>query len=271
MRVELKVTDERVREPAENSWRAFLQAALPLTFEYLDSTARAEVLRPLGMPPGATANAELVPRGRILPGYAKLCLSEAFFQRSPERQASILLHEAVHIRLYRGRLAENYRIIREQPRFGDPTPRFELDRHNLSEELLTFVQEVGVDRFIAAANCPSTLSALYFEERAHYYINGEAHRYDDDRSPSLAIYRLFYRLLRAELGLGVIRDPAVREQLEGLRQGYDARLQDRAGRELDWFRAMQRKCLSVTIGTDTPDPDAYGELFDRVRALPVPS
>jgi hypothetical protein len=270
MRVELKVTEERFIEPAEKAWRASLQAVSPLTFSCLESTAKAEVLRHLDMPPGATANAELVPPGRILPGYASICLSEGFFQRSQDRQVVILFHETVHIRLYRGRLTENYRLIRQQPRCVDPTPWFTRDRDDLSLELLTCAQEVGVDKFIAAANCPPQVSALYFKERTSYYMNGEAHRYDDNRSPSLAIYRLFYRLLRAELGLVVIRDDAAREQLRGLRQQYAAQLRERAGENLPWFQDTQRKLLSVTVDTDTPDPDAYRELFDRVRSLPVP-
>lgn len=271
MRVDLVVQDESFSERAQNAWRAFRQAVAPLTFECLDEEAHIEISMHLGMPPGAAANAEWVPAGRIMPEYARFCLSNGFFQRDLDGQTVILLHEAVHIRRYRGRLRENYLLIRQQPRFPNVTTQFELDRLNLSEEMLTFVQEVGVDKVIVAAACPRAITDRYFTERARYYTNGEGHQYDDNRSPSLAIYRLYYRLLRAELGLIVIRDQELRAQIEALRQRYDAGLQQRAGAQLQWFRDMQRKFLAVTIDTDAPDPEPYRELFDRVRDVPAPN
>jgi len=67
----------------------------------------------------------------------------------------------------------------------------------------------------------------------------------------------------------VVEDTAVQERLERSRHEYDAELQKRSGGELAWFRAMEQKFLNVAVGTDAPDPDAYRELFDRVRGLPV--
>ena len=74
-----------------------------------------------------------------------------------------------------------------------------------------------------------------------------------------------------ELGLLVIQDAGVREQLEELRQQYDTQLREQAGEELAWFGAIQQKYQNVTVDTDAPNPDAYRELFDRICNLPAPS
>lgn len=271
MRVCLYVSDHALEDTAENAWRAFLEAS-PISFDDLfDSPPQVEVQAHFGMPPRAIANATLVLPGVVTPGHAEFCLSNSFFQRTSETQSSILLHEGIHVRLYLGRLRDNYRLIREQPRFCNLLPGFELDRLNLSEEMLTFVQEVGVDKFIASAKLTPELLSLYFDQRAWFYTNGEANDYDDVRSPSLAIYRSFYRLLRAELGLAVTQDPKLRERLAELQRQYMTRLREDAGDRLPWFDNVRRKLLSVTVDTEEPYADPYRELFDRIRDLPVPA
>jgi hypothetical protein len=271
MQVRLCITDKRFEEEAKNAWRQLLEAVAPVAFEYFDSPPVTAEQAQHGMPPGATANAALVPPRHRLPGYTNICLSDAFFARNRWGRNAILLHEAVHVRFYLGRLCENYRIIGDQPRVCNLMQGFELDRLNLSEELLTFVQEVGVDTFIAGLTLPPQLAAAYWDERAGFFTNGEAYPYDDNRSPSLAIYRRFYRLLRTELGLAVLQDTALRKRLEELQHRYSAQLRDSAGDDLPWFDGVQRRLLCVMVDTEAPDTDSYRELFDRVRSLPLPN
>lgn len=264
MRVVMNVRAERYREAATNAWRTFIRSVVPTPIACSALVISTDERRCDGTPQRAIATAEAVRPGRVLPGYGLICLSDAFFELVEERQTLALLHEAVHLRLYDGRLAANYEIIRQLNRRIDQATEFERDRDDLAIELLAFAQEVGVDKFIAAL--PEGTSGPYLEFRAHFYRNP----YDHARSPSLALYRLFYRLLRAELGLRVARDPAQREELQRLQRQYDAEFVAAAGKNFPWFRTQQERLLNVSVDTEDRDPDAYRELFDRISGLLAP-
>jgi hypothetical protein len=268
MRVDLIVSNDRHAAQAQKAWDTFRQAILPLNVAELGPEVRVRVEPNMAMAPRATATAAWVPPGAVMPEYTEFSLSDTFFALDKDGQTTILLHEAVHVRLYRTRLIENYRLIRRWPRFSNATTQFELDRENLAWEVLTFPQEVGVDKFLAGADYPAPLRDRYFRDRAHYYRNGEGHRYDGARSPALAVHRLFYGLLRTELGLLVMPDAAERERLQDLRTQRDEEFQRRIGDELPWFRGVQERLLAISIDTEAPDPDPYRDLSDRVLATP---
>jgi hypothetical protein len=103
------------------------------------------------------------------------------------------------------------------------------------------------------------------------YLAGHAFPTREIGHLSLKLYRLFRKLFRVELGLIVVADASAREQLETLRQKHDAELEAQAGEDVLWFRDQQRRILSVRVDTDETDPDAYRELYDRVRGLPESS
>lgn len=269
MRVDLVVPDRRFSERAVERWEAFLRAVAPVTFPNLDSPPTVQVNPRNGLPPGAEANAQWYPPARIMPEYAEFGLSESFFEKPAIHQAAILLHEALHIRLYRDRLITNFRLIRRWPRFSQASTQYDLDRENLAWETLTFAQEVGVDKLLGRVGCPDAVREEYARARRRYYTNGEGYGYDDARAPSLAVYRLFYRLLRTELGILVTSADDVRLELEGLRDVRSTDLQQKAGDELPWFQEAQRQLLAITVESEDVDPNGYNELSDRILTVPA--
>jgi hypothetical protein len=58
------------------------------------------------------ATAEWVPRLRSLREHANFTFGDAFFGLDDDTKTAVLLHESVHVRLYRGRLRNNYLVIR---------------------------------------------------------------------------------------------------------------------------------------------------------------
>jgi hypothetical protein len=168
MRIDLIVLNERFVEQAQRAWDTFREAVLPLTFPELDAGVRIKVDVNMAMAPRGSATAAWVQAGAILPEYVEFSLSDAFFALDQGAQTTILLHEAVHVRLYRTRLIENYRLTRRWSRFSNAETTFELDRENLAWEVLTFAQEVGVDKFLSTADYPAVLRERYFRDRVHY-------------------------------------------------------------------------------------------------------
>ena len=91
--------------------------------------------------------------------------------------------------------------------------------------------------------------------------------YDDARSPALAKYRLFFGLLRTELGLLMMPPTTERESLRELRTQRDKEFQRQAGAELAWFRGVQARLQAIKVNSKAPDPDPYRDLSDRILAM----
>lgn len=267
MRVELVVPDETFVEPAERAWSAFWGSVRPLEFPELGPDVRVRAEPNMGLAPRAVATGAWVPPVRTLKEYAEFHLGPAFFALDEDARTRVLLHEATHVRIARTRLIANYRLIRAWPRFSEAENQFELDRENLAWEVLTLAQEIGVDKFLARADYPAGMRQQYFRDRTRtFYKNGEGHQYDDARSPALAKYRAFFRLLRTELGLLLVTDPADRERLEVLRAERNTAFEALAGDDLAWFRDAQARLLAIAVDTEEADPDPYGDLSDRILA-----
>jgi hypothetical protein len=117
MRVELIVSNERHVAHAQKAWDMFRRVILSLNFAELGPEVQVRVEPNMAMAPRASATAAWVPPGAVMPEYTGFSLSDAFFALDQDGQTTILLHEAVHVRPYRTRLIENYRLIRRWPRF----------------------------------------------------------------------------------------------------------------------------------------------------------
>lgn len=266
MRVDLFVDTGDLEEEAEAAWQSFRDRVTPCPFVYSgDAHANVQTTR---LPPGATAQATLVDARRTAPARAEFRLAPGFFSRPPAQRACILLHEALHIHLSLGRLRRNHEVIREVGRapaldVTGLTPEqinVEGDRWQLACELLTFAQEVAVDKLVAATYAP--LLDTYLLDRRRFFENGEAYRYRDH--PTLTRYRLFYRLLRIDLGLVIVRALDVREALQLRRAQVEEQLAPELGDS--WFRDQRAKYAAIAIDSDEPDPDPYRDLFDRLSA-----
>jgi hypothetical protein len=276
------VTDnENRRGDVERAWRHFMSTIVPCP---LDSTEIKVVVASLTIAPGATAAAALTPgfshpeMSSIIEPQARFEFSEGFFQRSDQEQADILLHEAVHIRFLRGRLRENYRAMRDSERHPDVdlcidvrTPGFDFMQHrrNLAVEVLSFCQEVAVDKFIQK-HYPDAFSRS-LDERSRWYL-GERDAFDHTALPDqLRPFLKFYRLLRAELGLLVAPVGDLRERLNAARLHDEGDLRGSVlSQDFEWFTAFKQRVLTFRIDTDEGDPDPYDELFARILAEPVP-
>jgi hypothetical protein len=120
MRVELHVAQPDLEDEAEGAWRNFRARIPSCPFTYAGEPS-VEV-RPLELPPGATASATLRDAVGTLSAVTEFRLTKGFFTRQSERRACLLLHEALHIKVSLGRLHQNHLAIRQFERqHGCPT------------------------------------------------------------------------------------------------------------------------------------------------------
>lgn len=265
----------RREHDARALWRTFEDAVggCPIPHAHQDQPSIDPDGRGCDWAPGMLASARILRAKRTLPECAQLCLAEAFFEQSAQVQLALLLHETIHVRLFLGRLQVNYRAI-EDARGQTPNDNddFVQRRWTLAMNALMFVQEVGADRIFRESDQHRRWWEVYLGERMFSYYrpdNPRALEEHGDPQP-LKPYRVFYRLLRAELGLSVVDDPERRLALEQRRDYLQGRLLELAPGDATRLAGVQGNLLAVRVDTADPDPQSYTELFDEILRVEAP-
>ena len=260
---------ERVAEIV-SLWRELRARAMPFPIETGDEEPETKYL-PCCDPPNFASSTIL----RHLP-KARICFSNRFFALGHETQLGVLLHEVVHIRLFRGRLSRSFQSSRDaedderaREYSGDKDEAdFGVARWKVANGLLLLVHEIGVDRFMSGSRY-GWLSNDYWADRAHHFYLSDSLLSDELTSPSMVAYVAFYRLVAAELGLAVLPDIPERRAVEE-RQIQRAEALAEACEDdetRDWLDSVRCQLLEIDVSANEPDACSYDEVFKRVIEL----
>ncbi len=269
MNLELCCQDPRNDDETLDRW-AELGELVDLPFQY-DGEARIEDTRRFcDWLPGMFASANWEPGLRTLPETARICLATTFFQEPHQTQLHLLLHEAIHLRLFRGRLRANFQVLIQARRLPVEEGEFFHRRRYIALLLLMFVQEVGADYYLRA-HYPQRWHVYVQERLTHYYL--PVHVPQLDAQDPLSPFVLLYTLFRVELGLRMVDAAEPRRLLVERRDNLRNALREvMSPVDFDQFtKAAVEQVLQVDVGNDEPDAEAYRSVYDRVMAVLPPA
>lgn len=269
----LCIPSEAHETEAMNVWNR-LGSLDPLPFAGAQEQVIVEV-RDAGSGRDGIASATLKKARRLLPASADISLSEQFFASSPAVQLGVLLHEAVHINLYDGRLRRNYDAILDADReerlreySGRPEDaHFGSVRWNVALSVLHLAQEIGAD-LLMLLNYP-TVSCEFWEQRCNNYCIARNRPIRDAEAPrSLAPFATFYRAVVADHGLRI----PVTEELQQTLKAHHSECAERfealcMSQPYAWLEDERATLLRLDPTGEGSDPLDYANVSKVIRKL----